>query len=252
MQINWWTLALQAVNFLVLIWLLWRFLYRPVRDVIEKRKELAERAFADADKKQAEAEAARQRFENNRAELAQERQELLRKTHEELATERRDILDAARREADELVEEARKSLDEARESTLAEVRDEIAALATELASGLLRKVQANAANGAFLEHLERQLTDIAAEERERLQKDLAADNARLTVVTADSLTDEERNRWTDRLSACLGHAEVIDFVTDPEILGGAELRFPHAVLKFSWADQLQKARELLVKDETAA
>ncbi|NIR28765.1 MAG: F0F1 ATP synthase subunit B, partial [Gammaproteobacteria bacterium] len=56
----------------VLVWLLWRFLYQPVREVIEKRKQLAEQAFAEAAGKEAEAEAARQRFEEERARLAQE------------------------------------------------------------------------------------------------------------------------------------------------------------------------------------
>ena len=91
-----------------------------------------------------------------------------------------------------------------------------------------------------------------ADERERLQKDLAADNARLTVVTAAPLTPEEREQWTDRLSARLGRRDNTDFATDPEILGGAELRLPHAVLKFTWADQLRKARELLRRDEAAS
>ena len=46
MQIDWWTFALQTINFVVLVWLLWRVLYKPVREVIEKRKALAESAFA--------------------------------------------------------------------------------------------------------------------------------------------------------------------------------------------------------------
>ena len=110
MQIDWWTLALQAVNFLVLVWLLWRFLYRPVREVIEKRKQLAEQAFADADKQKSEAEAARQRFEEGRVGLAQERQDMLKKIHEESEVDRRNVLEEARDKADELLEAARESI----------------------------------------------------------------------------------------------------------------------------------------------
>jgi F-type H+-transporting ATPase subunit b len=252
MQIDWWTLALQAVNFLVLVWLLWRFLYRPVREVIEKRKQLAEQAFADADKQKSEAEAARQHFEEGRAELAQERQDMLKRIHEELEADRHKVLAEAKNKADELLEVARESIAEERQAALTEVREQVAALAVELASGLLRKVESNASSGVFLEQLERQLKDMPADERERLQKDLAADSARLTVVTAAPLTPEERDQWTDRLSAWLSQREKTDFATDPEILGGAELRFPHAVLKFTWADQLRKAEELLRRDDDAS
>lgn len=252
MQIDWWTLALQAVNFLVLVWLLRRFLYRPVREVIAKRKELSKQAFTDADEQKSEAEAARQRFEEGKARLVDERQEMLKKIHEELEAERHKALEEARDKADELLQAARESISEERESTLTEVREQVAALAVELASDLLRKVESNASSGVYLEQLERQLKGMPADEHERLQKDLAADGTRLTVVTAAPLTSEQRDLWTDRLGACLGQRKNTDFATDPEILGGAELHFPHAMIKFTWADQLRKAKELLRRDDDAS
>lgn len=252
MQIDWWTLALQTVNFLVLVWLLWRFLYRPVREVIEKRKKLAEQAFADADTQKRDAEAARQRFEEDRAALAQERQDMLKKIHEELEAERHKVLEEAGDKSRELLDATRESIAEERKAAYAEVREQAAALAVELASGLLWKVESNASHGDFLERLERQLKDMPTDERERLQRDLAVDGARLTVVTAVPVAPEEQEQWTDRLGACLGQRDKTDFATDPDILGGAELRFPHAVLKFTWADQLRKVEELLRRDDAAS
>lgn len=252
MQIDWWTLALQAVNFLVLVWLLWRFLYRPVREVIEKRKGLAEQAFADADKQKSEAEAARQRFEEGQAGLVQERQGMLEQIHEKSEAERRKVLEEARGKADELLRAARESIAEEREAALTEIREQVAESAVELASDLLRKAGSSTSSGVFLDQLERQLKDMPADEWERLQKDLAVDGVRLTVVTAVPLMSEERDQWSDRLSTCLGQRDKTDFATDPGIVGGAELRFPHAVLKLTWADQLQKAKELLRRDEAAS
>jgi F-type H+-transporting ATPase subunit b len=251
MQIDWWTLALQAVNFLVLVWLLWRFLYRPVREVIEKRKQLAEQAFADAAGKKAEADAARERFEVAQAGLAQERQDMLKKIHGELETERQKALNAARREAEKMLEAARETIGEEREAALVEIREQVAELAVELASGLLRKAGPGAASEVFLDQLERELKEMPADERERLRKDLAPEGARLTVITAAPLMPEERDHWCSRLNDCLGQGNKTEFATDSEILGGAELRFPHAVLKSTWADQLHEAEELLRKDETA-
>jgi F-type H+-transporting ATPase subunit b len=252
MQIDWWTLALQTVNFLVLVWLLGRFLYQPVREVIEQRKQLAERAFAEVDKQKSEAEAARQSFEQAREQLLQERQDMLKKVHEELETERHEAFDVAEHEAEKLLEVARGALAREREVALAVVREQIAELAVELASDLLTRVGSSASTGIILEQFERQLRDMPADERERLRKDLSADSARLTVVTAVSLTSGEQEQWTDRLCASLGQKDKTDFAIDPEILGGAEIRFPHAVLKFTWADQLQKARELLQKDDASS
>lgn len=252
MQIDWWTLGLQAVNFLVLVWLLWRFLYRPVKAVIEKRKEITEQAFAEADSQKNEAEAARQRFEEDRAAMATERQDMLKKVHEELESERRKVLEDAKREADKVMDAARQSIAEERDAALAEIREHANALAVELASRLLEQIGSSASASEPLEQLERRLTEMPGNERDRLRKDLEPNSARLTVVTAVPLTAEEQDEWSDRLGRTLGHEDKIDFAADTAILGGAELRFPHAALKFTWADQLDKAKELLRRDEATS
>jgi F-type H+-transporting ATPase subunit b len=256
MQIDWWTLLLQAINFLVLVWLLWRFLYKPVKEVIEKRKRLAGEAFAEADRQKQEAEAARQRFEDDRAGLMQERQQMLKKTHADLEKERGQALEDARRQADELLEDARQSIAKERAAALTEIRQQATTLAVELATGVLRQTQPEGGAGVFLERLEKQLGDMPAAERERLQHDLSAEGAVLEVVTAAPLAAEEQKGWARRLGAGLAQEDQqedkIRFAVDPEILGGAELHFPHAVLKFTWADQLRKAKELLQSDEAAS
>ena len=55
MHIDWWTLALQTVNVLVLIWILARFFFRPIMDVVAKRQAAADRLLADADAARKEA-----------------------------------------------------------------------------------------------------------------------------------------------------------------------------------------------------
>ena len=78
MHIDWWTLALQAVNFLVLVWLLQRFLYRPVLAIIARRQQLTESVIAEADTAKAAAEALRARARAaKRAGIARERDSAL-------------------------------------------------------------------------------------------------------------------------------------------------------------------------------
>jgi len=252
MQIDWWTLALQGVNFLLLVWLLWRFLYRPVKQVIEKRKELAEQAFAEADRQKKEADEARQRFETDRAALGQERQDLLKKAHDDLDAERRKVLDEAEKQADRLLVEARESIARERDAALKDIREQVAALAHDMAAGLLGKLGSANVSAPFLEEIAGHLEALPAEERARLRKDLAAQNPVAKIVTAAALSKDEQGRWIERISAAIGQDVRADFATDPAILGGAELHFAHAVLRFTWADQLRKAGELLGKDDAAS
>ena len=49
MEFDWTTFALEALNFLVLVWLLKRFFYRPVLAVIEARRAETAKTIADAE-----------------------------------------------------------------------------------------------------------------------------------------------------------------------------------------------------------
>jgi F-type H+-transporting ATPase subunit b len=249
MQIDWWTLGLQALNFLILVWLLWRFLYKPVRAVIDKRKELAEQAFIEAGKKEQEAEEARQHFEQELARQADERQKLLNLTHKQLESERTGIMKEARQEAHKLIEAARETITKERQTALKQLRSEVVELAVDLASTLMQEGGSKLSSETALEQLETQLKSLPPNDLDRLMDDLRADDANLVIVTATPLDSEDQSRWRQRFMDCLGDYSNLGFATDPGILGGAELHLPHSVLRCTWAGQLQKAKELLGQNE---
>jgi F-type H+-transporting ATPase subunit b len=248
MTIDWWTLGLQAVNFLVLVWLLTRFLYRPVRRIIEQRKALVDEARNEAEKAKADAEAAHQRYEEERAKLPVERQEMLKKVHDELEEDRKNILGSAKGEAEKLLAAAKASIEDQRREALKGVKTDVATLAGVLAGRILGGSAVGSLNDVFLDRVEAEVDKLPEEERERLIKDLGEEGATLTVVTAGDLGSDDRCRWSDRLAKILGPGVKPDFKTDAGIIGGAELHFPHAVLRFTWADQLKAAEKELVGD----
>jgi F-type H+-transporting ATPase subunit b len=73
MQIDWWTLGLQTVNALVLIWLLAHFLFRPVVDAITARQKAAGQLLADAQAAKAAAQSEREKAAAETAHLAEQR-----------------------------------------------------------------------------------------------------------------------------------------------------------------------------------
>jgi F-type H+-transporting ATPase subunit b len=249
MQIDWWTLGLQTLNFLVLVWLLWHFLYKPVRAVIDERKQLAERAFADANEKKEAAEAVRRTLEEELASQVDERRELLNKAHEQLEIERAKLMEEGRQEARKLIETARESIAGERQAVLSEMHDEIVDLAADLALALMQGAGSQLTGEAALEQLEAQIKGLPQTELKRLTDDLDADTAKLVIVTAAPLDAGEQSRWRQRMAACLGDRDNAEFTIDSDIGGGAELRFPHTVLRFTWDDQLRKAKQLLRQDE---
>ena len=77
MTIDWWTLGLQAVNVLILIWLLARFFWKPVAGMIAARRDEVAKTLAEAEAKRAEATAAAAEIEKTRAGFAGEREAVL-------------------------------------------------------------------------------------------------------------------------------------------------------------------------------
>ena len=74
MLIDWFTVAAQVLNFLILVWLLKRFLYRPILDAIDAReKRIALAELADAAAKRTEAEQERDEFQHKNAAFEQQR-----------------------------------------------------------------------------------------------------------------------------------------------------------------------------------
>jgi F-type H+-transporting ATPase subunit b len=102
MLIDWFTVGAQIVNFLILVWLLKRFLYKPILDAIDAREKRIAAELADADKKKAEAEKERTDFEDKNKAFDQQRSALLGKAADEAKAERERLIDQAKKDAESL------------------------------------------------------------------------------------------------------------------------------------------------------
>ncbi|MGA2128834.1 MAG: ATPase, partial [Xanthobacteraceae bacterium] len=77
MTIDWWTLGIQTVNVVILVWLLERYFWRPVAAMIEQRRATAQRTLADAEAARGAAAAALGEIERTRVGFAVEREAIL-------------------------------------------------------------------------------------------------------------------------------------------------------------------------------
>ncbi len=110
MLIDWFTVAAQIVNFLILVWLLKRFLYRPILDAIDSRERRIAKELADADAKKSAAQQERDEFQRKNDEFDQQRTTLLNAAREEAHAERQRLLDDARKAADDLLAQRQTAL----------------------------------------------------------------------------------------------------------------------------------------------
>ena len=110
MLIDWFTVGAQALNFIILVWLLKRFLYKPILNAIDAREKKIAAELADADAKRTQAQRERDEFEHKNQEFDQQRAALLTKATDEASTERQRLLENARQEAEALGAKRREAL----------------------------------------------------------------------------------------------------------------------------------------------
>ena len=164
MALDWSTLALEAVNFLILVWLLQHFLYRPVLAAIDRRREATERILAQAEATRNEAQAVRAELGKEREGLAAERILLLEKAQADAEAERQRLIEAARSEATAIRKAGYARLEHERTEGVAALRRHAARLAVELAERLLRATGDRRATAVLLERACAALEEMPAEE----------------------------------------------------------------------------------------
>lgn len=132
MHINWWTLALQAINVLILIWLLSRFLYRPVVAAIAARQAAADKLLADAAAAKALAETEATALKAKNEALAADSERLHAEVRTAAAADRARLLEAARVDAGKVGEAAQAGISVERDAMRKALEAKAAMLALSL------------------------------------------------------------------------------------------------------------------------
>jgi len=96
--IDWFTVGAQALNFLILVWLLKRYLYRPVLAAIDARERTIAKKIADAAACEVQARGAGEALRKRNEVFDQERAGLMRKATDEGAAERQRLMESARQD----------------------------------------------------------------------------------------------------------------------------------------------------------
>jgi len=244
MQIDWWTFGLQAINFLVLVWLLQRFLYRPVLAVIARRRAEAEKSFQEAGRREALADKARHEAEAERSSEVAARDKMMAGARAEMEGERKKMIEQARNDAAAIADAARAKIGEERGEALKSLRAKAIDLGVDVANQLLAQTVSKSLNDVFLERICGHLAELSAERRAELESEIGRDG-KLTVVTAAALDKPEQDRWRKEIGGALKAKPATDFAVDPALIAGAELRFRNAILRFSWRDSVEQARREL-------
>ena len=223
MLFDWFTIGAQTLNFLVLVWLMKRFLYKPILDAIDAREKRIALALADAAAKKADAQKERDEFQKKNDAFAQARTEQLSQLKDEIKTERQRLLEEARQAANALRVKGHDSLT----SELQTLHQDIARRSREEVFAIAQKVLTDLAGTTLEERMvavfTQRLRGLDGTAKAGLAKALETASSTVLVRSAFALSPAQRNAIQSALNETLSGDIQIQFDTKPELISGIEL-----------------------------
>lgn len=247
MQLDWLTIAAQIANFLVLIWLLQRFLYTPITRAMAKREARIEERLADARKQREEAE------QEGRA---------LRERQQDLDARAEEVLAEARREAealrDRLEQDLRKEFDEKRSNWQEHLEEEKTELIRQLRKRMsdqvikvVRRTLSDFANTDLATQVANEfagrLETLDEGNKARLRDAAARPDADAVIESGIDLPDDARDRIAQAVRDTLGTDTEFDYRTDEDVVLGIRLTLGEETVEWSAGSYLKKL-DGLVRD----
>ncbi|HEX7649452.1 MAG TPA: F0F1 ATP synthase subunit delta [Noviherbaspirillum sp.] len=239
MQFDWTTFALEVINFLVLLWILKRFLYRPVLAAIDARRDAVSRQEESLQTRQREAEALKSQYEALLKAWPQERDEARRRLDEELSRQKAAGRETIRRELD-----AERETVSARMAVAAATKEaEVSAHAIETAyrrvSEMLQRLASPAITLRIVDVFLEDLPQLGDADRAMLSKAAMSAEHNVVIETAHAIGDETRQRLSRGLSDASGTTPAPAFEVRPELIAGIRVSFGQCLLKADLADELR-------------
>ncbi len=245
MDFNLTTFLFEIVNFLALVWLLQRLLYKPLQRGIDKRNTAIREREELAEQRIAGAARSLQEYNESRAELDQLREQTIREATEEASEQRARILEQAREDAAAERARAQRTLEVEREAALAWVREVLVERSAEVAGRILSQLAPDALEPALLDQLLVELGRQAGSLRHEVGANGHAPSVppEVEVTFANMPGDAGVSRLRGKLSETLGGTPRLSLREDATLGAGLVVRIGSRVLDASMAGQLEAFRD---------
>jgi F-type H+-transporting ATPase subunit b len=238
MLIDWFTVGAQALNFLILVWLLRHFLYQPILNAIDEREKRIAKELADADAKKTEAQKERDEFQKKNEEFDRQRAALLTKATDEAKAERQRLLDEARKSADALSAKRQESL----VNDAQNLNQALSHLTQKEVFSITRKALTDLATVSLEERMgevfTRRLGELDEKAKTVLGDALKRNSEPALVRSAFDLPAEQRAAIQNALNETFSAEIHIRFETSPDLVSGIELSSNGQKAGWSIADYL--------------
>lgn len=222
----------QIINFLILVALLKRFLYRPITEAMEARSQRIERQLATAAAKERDAELEKELYEQKQRELQANRQKWLETTQQEVAASKTQLIQQAQAEVSQVKSQWLANWESDRQKLLRQIQNGLSQQIT-LAT---RKALLDLANADLeTQIIETFIGRLQNSDRFQLTTNLntsAVDDSVITINSSFAISDEQKTALINVVKEKISSDTELQFSIKEDLICGIELRY--GGYKISW------------------
>ncbi len=249
MEINWFTVIAQIINFLILVWLLKRFLYQPILDAIDAREQKIAAQLEDAATQKAEAQKAHDELQHKNEIFEQERSIKMAAAQDQINAEKTRLFDAAREESKALRAKYEAALKQEEQDIVANLkrktRDEVFAIAgralTDLANTSLEERLV-----AVLVH---KMQTLDGKNKTKFKNALSHKDKSITIKSAFELPKAAKLSLEKAISTISGLQHEIQYKSAPELVSGIEINAKNYQLSWNIESYLESLKAGIVSPD---
>lgn len=244
MSFNLSTFIFEIINFLVLAYILQRLLYRPLHDMIDRRRQAIACAQNEAKEATRQANELQRQFRARMAESEEERRQIIDMAHQEAERQRQSILEAADAEAHQRLKEAANAIAVEQKDAREALRDDVTRDALRLTERLLQEASGSSLQRHMVQRLVAALDATSPEERKQLERGVSL-GGHAVLQSASRPDPEDIEAVGTAVGRLLGNSVPLDVRTKANLLGGVRLQPDGHV----WDASLAQVLEGTVRDD---
>lgn len=245
MELNWSTFLLEIINFLVLVWILKRFLYRPILSVLDKRRKSIEENLNEATNRHTQAIELEQQYKKRLEDWALEKQQLKEVLQNEIQTERTRRLEQLQTELANEREKAAVVEQRHLAESLRQYQENAHEQGARFASQLLTAVANDELESRLFDLLIKTFDELDEEQQMTLVNACQSASEIISVISAYTLSETQHEQLELKLSTLCKQSVKINYEQDPQLLAGLRILIGASVLSLNLRDELSGFADLI-------
>jgi len=249
MQLDGFTLIAQVVNFLILVYLLKRFLYRPVLAAMERREATINVRLEEAASREQTATEAIAAYRAKTEALAEQHKYLLAQIKTETEQERTQQLQAVRHDIEQLRQRWQQELMQEQTQFMQDIRQQLSRNVCQISRQMLADLAAAELEDQLITVLLQQLQQLDPAQQQTLAQSCRiadAESAEIIITSAFTMTPEQQQRVREAMQQLLHQDSLLlHFQQQQELICGIRLDTPQQTLSWSISDYIDQCEKQL-------